>query len=207
METGTTELDRINITVDKKLGRIISSYSDRSDECILLTISAFYELVIELYKMFGDDYWLIMQKAGEGAGRISAKSFPTIEHEKIEPIRSAFNDVSRWGFGRYELKEIDIKNGIVIFELHDSVFEYGVNHKEYLKLANEQHFLIGFYKGLFSTLFGKKVNCTCSLHTDKEKRYYKFKVDIIESFGNYDVSPSSKNLSPTTSSQQKKDLC
>ena len=83
MEAGTTKSDGINITFDKKSGRIISSYSDRkSIECFLMPIEAYYGLAEELFRMFGDDYWFILQKAGEGTGRIAAKSFP-----KKDPVK------------------------------------------------------------------------------------------------------------------------
>ena len=175
IRAGTT--NRNNITVDKKSGRITSSYSDRkSIECFLMPIEAYYGLAEELFRIFGDDYWYIMQKAGEGVGSIAAKSFPKRTLELTKAIKIGFNGSSQWGFGRYELKEIDIQNGRVVFELHDSVFEYCVESNK--KFVEEQYFLIGFYKRFYSVIFDKEVYCKYSRFINNDRPYYRFEVMV-----------------------------
>lgn len=178
MEAETTKSYGVNITFDKKSGRIISSYSDRkSTECFLMPIESYYGLAEELYKMFGDDYWLILQKAGEGAGRTAAKSFPKKDPVKLtKAIKIGFNGSSQWGFGLYELKELDIQNGRVVFELHNSIFEYDAESNK--KFVEEQHFLIGFYKGFYSVIFDEEVYCKYSRLINNDRPYYRFEVVV-----------------------------
>jgi len=164
---------------DEESGRITTTYDNKVyDDCFLLPVEAYYGLMEELFQMFGADYWLILQKAGEGAGRVSARSFQNTDADKIaEAIKNGFNGKSRWGFGLYKLKELDIQKKHVMFELHDSALEYNGNNSRYKRFVEEQHFLVGFYIGLFSTLFNNRMRCTCSRVTDNTKIYYKFEVN------------------------------
>lgn len=164
---------------DEETGRIAVTYDNKTiDYCFLMSIEAFYGLTEERFQMFGNDYCLIQQKGGEGAGCVSARSFQGIDPEQLaEAIKIGFNGVSRWGFGRYELKELDIQNWHVIFNLHDSVFEYHGNNNQYTRFVEEPHYLIGFYKGFFSVLFGKKMRCTCSRVINSGKAHYKFELN------------------------------
>lgn len=164
------------ILLDEKSGRITATFDNNSVECFLMPIEAYYGLAEELFRMFGDDYWLILQKAGEGAGSTATKSFPKENPVKLtEAIKIGFNGTSQWGFGRYELKELDIQNKRVVFELHDSVFEYNAEstHK---KFVEDQHFLIGFYKGFYSVIFSKEVYCKYSRLINNDRPYYRFEV-------------------------------
>jgi hypothetical protein len=167
-----------HLMFDEEKGRFIITYGNKnSNDCFLMPIEAWYGLTEELFQMFGASYWLILQKAGEGAGRISARSFQDLDSEKIvEAIKIGFNGISRWGFGRYKLKELDIQNKHVVFELYDSIFDSTTNN-EYKRFVEEQHFLVGFYKGLFSALLGKMMRCTRSRITDNAKSYYRFELN------------------------------
>jgi len=168
------------LVFDEEKGRFTVTYDNKNcNDCFLMPIEAWCGLTEELFQMFGASYWLILQKAGEGAGRISARSFQNVDTGKIaEAIKIGFNGISRWGFGRYKLKELDIQNKHVVFELHDSIFECCANDNEYKRFVEEQHFLVGFYTGLFSALFEKKMRCTrARVGNNDAKPYYRFELN------------------------------
>jgi hypothetical protein len=182
MSTKVYQLHGKNYLVfDEESGRITAVYDNDNkigDDCFLMPIEAYYGLTDELFRIFGTDSWLILQKAGEGAGRVSAKSFQNTDLNEIATaIRIGFNGFSRWGFGMYKLKELDIKNKHMVFELHRPIFEYHGDNSQYKKFVEEQHFLLGFYTGFFSSLFGNKMRCLCSRINDDAKTYYKFEVN------------------------------
>jgi hypothetical protein len=188
------------LSFEEEKGRIAAVFGNTySDDCFLMSIEAFYGMEEELFRIFGMDYALIEQKAGEGAGRVSARSFPKETEQIAEAIKNGFNGISRWGFGRYQLKELDIKNMYVVFELHDSIFEYYGENDKYRRFAEEPHFLIGFYKGFFSAVFGRNVYCNFSLINDNGKPHYKFELNA--EFEEIDVpieisAKSNSNQSP-----------
>jgi len=187
------------LSFEEEKGRIAAVFSNTSsDDCFLMPMEAFYGTEEELFRIFGMDYALITQKAGEGAGRVSVRSFPKEPEQIAEAIKNGFNGISRWGFGRYQLKELEIKNMHVVFELHDSVFEYYGDNDRYRRFAEEPHFLIGFYKGFFSALFGRNVYCNFSRIDDNGKPYYKFELnaEVEETDISMEISTHNSNQLP-----------
>lgn len=130
--------------------------SDRSvyHNVMLIPITAWSCMVTELKNVFGSGSAVILQQAGETMGRESAKSILGDTDEE-ETIRRGFSSTSNWGFGRYEL--LSFVNGEHIrFRLFNNLAMAVDDAKDDVF---KHHFLIGFYRGYFSTVFRKEVCC------------------------------------------------
>lgn len=170
---------------DREIGRISVSYGMESkDDCLLIPVEAWLAMEESLFQMFGSDYHVIMRKAGEGAGNISARSFPIKDRTELTAaIEIGFNGTSRWGLGQYVLNELDRQEKCVVFELHHSALESHSDSDKYHRFIEEPYFLIGFYEGLFSSLFGEKMRCLISRITKDTRSYYKIKITPVGDSG------------------------
>ena len=95
-----------NLRFDRKLGNYILTNKRVFHDVIIISVPSFLKLESELFKMFGSSAPTILQIVGEAAGGESAKRITNVDDIK-EDIKTVFNGVSKWGFGRYEL--VDFK--------------------------------------------------------------------------------------------------
>lgn len=120
---------------------------------LLFDLVAWSHMVQEMERKFGTGSVVILQSAGEAAGSSSAKALAGVHNQEGE-IRTIFSSVSKWGFGRYELVRFEPMRSIR-FRLMNNIKMVAEGKNE----VNRHHFLIGFYRGYFTTLFKSKVRC------------------------------------------------
>lgn len=140
---------------DKESGRLFISDDDGEYDVFIVSVITFFGIVEEFVSIFGSGATAILQKAGEGAGRRSAKHL-LLSDDKVRTVKSLFNSISRWGFGRYELVELDEEKPYVLFKLHNCVFAKPTDapHNEH-----SMQYIQGFYYGYFSEFFKKDIRC------------------------------------------------
>ena len=150
------ELENERVLIfDRSIGRFILSDKRGDVNAFLMTAESFTTITDEINKLFGTATPIILQKAGYGAGRSAAKHL-VLSDDISTAVKTIFNSVSRWGFGSYELLEFDPENKFIRFRLHNCVFAVPRNSPNFL---NSMQYLIGFYKGYFSIMFGIEVDC------------------------------------------------
>lgn len=150
------------LTFDKELGHYVLTNKRIFHDAIIVSIPSFLRLERELFRLFGSVAASLLQITGEAAGGESGKRLTNVEHME-DDIRSVFNSVSKWGFGKYELTDLDMKLGYLKFKLHNNPFAVPMNKEssgstDQVKI-DSHHFLIGFYGGYFHTLFKAQVSC------------------------------------------------
>jgi len=150
------------MSFNKDLGHYVLTNKKVFHDAIILSVPSFLRLERELFRLFGSAAASILQITGEAAGGESGKRLAHVEHME-DDIRSVFNSVSKWGFGRYELIDLDLGTGYVKFKLHNNpltipVEKESLGSTDQVKIDNH-YFLIGFYKGYFGTLFKGLLSC------------------------------------------------
>ena len=166
LETGRT------LIFDRNAGRFVVSDKNGESSAFLIATESFTGLVEELNKIFGTAAPVILQKAGYGAGKRAAKHV-TLSKDIATAITTIFNSVSRWGFGRYELLKFDPENKYVRFKLYNCVFAMPSDVHNH---SDSMQYLIGFYSGYFSTLFGREVYCKQIKSLSLGDKYCEFEV-------------------------------
>ena len=166
LETGRT------LIFDRNAGRFVVSDKNGESSAFLIATESFTGLIEELRKIFGTAAPVILQKAGYGAGKMSAKH-TILSNDIPNAVKTIFNSVSRWGFGRYELVEFDPENKYVRFKLHDCVFSISRDVHGY---SDSMNYLTGFYSGYFSALFKREVYCKQIKSLSLSDKYYEFEV-------------------------------
>ena len=121
---------------------------------MVVPISAWLHMKMQLIKEFHTGSVLILQSIGKTIGSQSAKSLID-DPNADDTIRSIFSSVSKWGFGRYELLEFSPKRSIR-FRLLSNI---GRRVEQEESELYKDHFLIGFYGGYFSSFFRRDVTC------------------------------------------------
>lgn len=149
------------IRFDKDTGHYTLTNKSVFHDVIIISVPAFLKLENELNAIFGAAGENILQIIGEAAGGESAKRLAHVENTE-EDVRTVFNSVSKWGFGKYELVELD-PDGYVKFKLHNNPL-FISQDKPNLGLTaqtkiNNHNFLIGFYNGYFSMIFNGTTLC------------------------------------------------
>ena len=150
------------IRFDKDTGNYTLTNKSVFHDVIIISVPAFLKLENELTTIFGAAGENILQIIGEAAGGESAKRISYVGNTE-EDVRIIFNSVSKWGFGKYELVELD-PDGYVKFKLHNNPL-FVSQDKSNLGLTAQtktcnHYFLIGFYKGYFSMIFNGTTLCT-----------------------------------------------
>jgi predicted hydrocarbon binding protein len=150
------------LSFDNDLGHYVLVNEQDFHDVIILSVPSFLRLERELFRLFGAAAPSLLQIAGEAAGGQSAKRLSRVENME-DDIRSAFNSVSRWGFGRYELIDLNLARGYIKFKLHNNPLaipcDEGSSGLIDQAAISSHNFLIGFYKGYFHTLFKELVFC------------------------------------------------
>ena len=150
------------IRFDKDTGNYTLTNKSVFHDVIIMSVPAFLKLSDELFSIFGSAGENILQIIGEAAGGESAKRISHVENIERD-IRIIFNSISKWGFGKYELVELD-PDGYMKFKLHNNPL-FVSQDKSNLGLTaqtktSNHHFLIGFYKGYCSMIFNGATLCT-----------------------------------------------
>lgn len=150
------------MTFDEKTGNYTLTNKSVFHDVIIISIPSFLKLERELFNIFGSGAADILKLSGEAAGGESAKRITHVENLE-DDVRTIFNSVSKWGFGKYELVDLDLDAGHVKFKLHNNPL---VIHNEKSgsgsmdqAVTNNHHFLIGFYGGYFHMIFDGQVVC------------------------------------------------
>lgn len=149
------------IRFDKDTGHYTLTNKSVFHDVIIISVPSFLKLENELNTVFGAAGENLLQMIGEVAGGESAKRIAHVENLE-EDVRTVFNSVSKWGFGKYELVELD-PDGYVKFKLHDNPLyvhkdKPNIGSTAQTKISNH-YFLIGFYKGYFSMIFNGTALC------------------------------------------------
>ena len=167
------------MTFDEDLGHYVLTNEHVFHEVIMISVPAFVKLERALFRLFGSNAESLMQISGEAAGSDSARGLVRVGHVE-EDLRSVFNSVSKWGFGKYELMDLDVVTGYLKFKLHNNplaalVDTESVDSTDTVKI-DSHHFLIGFYKGYFGVLFNGRVICTETMCMNRGDPFCEFKV-------------------------------
>lgn len=170
------------LTFERDLGHYVLTNKQVFHDAIIISIPSFLRLERELFRLFGSAASSILQITGEAAGGESAKRLAHVERVE-DDIRSVFNSVSKWGFGKYELIDLDLRTGYVKFKLHNNPLTIPVD-KESLGSADQakidsHHFLIGFYTGYFHALFNGLVSCKEAKCMNRGDAFCEFEVRKI----------------------------
>lgn len=143
----------VELYFDEKSGTYSLVNHEVFHDSILMPISTLSHIQMELLKTFGTAGAVILQKIGEVAGAQSAKGLLNNPDKEAE-LQKIFSSTSKWGFGKYELLAFDPDKYIRIRlknNLKMAVDENSVLYKH--------HYLIGFYRAYFTTVFGKNFSC------------------------------------------------
>jgi len=163
-------------------GHYILTNKEVFHDAIIISVPSFLKLERELFRVFGTAAAQILQITGEAAGGESGKRLAHVEHLEND-VRFVFNTVSKWGFGKYQLIDLDIDVGYVKFELHNNPLAIPL-HEESLGSAGhakiESHyFLIGFYTGYFHVLFNGLTSCKETKCMNRGDAFCEFEVKKI----------------------------
>lgn len=164
------------VTFNKDLGNYIITNKRVFHEAIIFSTPSFLTLQKELYGMFGEAASKILELTGESAGSEAGKRIVHVTNLE-EDIKKIYNGVSKWGFGRYELVELDLSKIHLQFNLHNNPL--GIIEGEDLADRSKiigHHFLVGFYKGYFHRVLGKEVTCKETLCINKGDRFCQFEI-------------------------------
>jgi predicted hydrocarbon binding protein len=162
------------LTFDKDLGRYILTNKTVFHDAVIISIPSFLRLERELFKIFGSDAASLLQIAGEADGGESAKRLAHVEHAE-DDLREVLNSVSKWGFGKYELSDLDFDRGYVKFKLHNNPLAIPVADSANQKI-DSHYFLIGFYTGYFHNLFKELVFCSETKCMNRGEAFCEFEV-------------------------------
>jgi len=160
----------VELYFDEKSGSYSLVNHDVFHDVILMPCSALSHIQIEFLKTFGTSGAVMLQKIGEVAGAQSAKGVLNNADKEVE-LQKIFSSISKWGFGKYELLAFDPAKYIRIRlknNLKMAVDENSVLYKH--------HYLIGFYKAYFSTVFGKNFSCEERLCVNLNYKYCEFEL-------------------------------
>ena len=134
------------LVFDSQRGRLVASDGGGEHDVLAIPMEAFFGFVDNLFEMFQSGASVILEKAGEGAGRASAKHVLTQESAKM--VCDVFNRASRWGHGRYEMIKFDQAAHHVRLRLHECVFA-----RESDKEQMSMWYLRGYLRGYFTAFF------------------------------------------------------
>ncbi len=167
------------MTFDKDLGHYVLTNEQVFHEVIMISVPAFVKLERALFRLFGSNAESLMQISGEAAGSDSARGLIRLGHVE-EDLRTVFNSVSKWGFGKYELMDLDVVTGYLKFKLHNNplaarVDTESIDSTDTVKIDGH-YFLIGFYKGYFGVLFNSRVLCTETMCMNRGDPFCEFTV-------------------------------
>jgi len=93
-------------------------------------------------------------------------------------IKSVFNSVSKWGFGKYKLIDLNLAECCLKFNLYGNslVSHEEIKNSQGQKIIPNHHFLTGFYKGYFTTALNEQVICKETMCMNKEDEYCQFEI-------------------------------
>jgi len=160
----------VELYFDEKSGTYNLVDGNALHDAVLIPCSTMSHIQMELLKTFGTAGAVILQKIGETAGAQSAKGVLNNADKEAE-LRKIFSSTSKWGFGKYELLAFDPDKYIRIRlknNLKMAVDENSVLYKH--------HYLIGFYRGYFTTVFGKNFSCEERLCVNLNYKYCEFEL-------------------------------
>lgn len=146
-------------------------------DVIVISVPAFLKLESEMFRLFGSAAENILQITGEAAGAESGKRITHIK-DLEDDIKSNFNSVSKWGFGRYKLIDLNLAECYLKFNLYENSL---ASHEEIInseaqKIVPNHHFLIGFYKGYFAMVLNEQVICKETMCMNREEKYCQFEI-------------------------------
>jgi predicted hydrocarbon binding protein len=170
-----------SISFDKEQGHYVLTNKHVFHDAIIISVPSFLKLEAELFRVFGTAAASVLEIAGEAAGSESAKRLMNVEHTE-DDIKYVFNSVSKWGYGKYELVDLNLAMGHVKFKLHNNPLAVVTDKEssgEHVKIINH-HFLIGFYTGYFSALFNHRVFCTETSCMNRGDAFCEFSIQKIE---------------------------
>ena len=150
------------ISFDKNLGHYVLTNKRVFHDVILISVPSLLKLESELFNILGPVAKNILQIIGEGAGGESGKRMLHVENME-DDVKTVFNSVSKWGFGKYELVDLNLEGGNIKFKLLNNPLFIG-GKKDDLGLTDQaktrnHDFLIGFYTGYFHVLLNAIVSC------------------------------------------------
>lgn len=166
------------ISFDPNTGNYTITNKHVFHDIILISVPSFLKLESELFELFGTSTEKILQIVGESAGGESAKRITNTDNLEDE-IRYIFNTVSKWGFGKYELVNLDLLKGHIKFKLHNNPLatrEERNGSSLTNKAKTNHYFLIGFYRGYFASLFGKRTACNETDCINKGDAFCQFEI-------------------------------
>lgn len=166
------------IRFNKDTGHYILTNKSVFHDVIIISVPAFLKLENELTSIFGAAGENILQIIGEAAGGESAKRIAHVENIEAD-VRTIFNSVSKWGFGKYELVELE-PDGYMKFKLHNNPLfvsqdKSNLGLTAQTKISNH-YFLIGFYKGYFSMIFNGTTVCKETKCVNNGDKFCEFEI-------------------------------
>lgn len=169
-----------NLRFDRNLGNYTLTNKRVFHDAIIISVPSFLKLESELFKMFGSSAPTILQIVGEAAGGESAKRITNVDDIK-EDIKTVFNGVSKWGFGRYELVDFKFEDGYIKFKLYNNPLIFHgmkpISHEQ--PEIKNHHFLIGFYNGYFGMLFNKMIVCNETACMNRGETFCEFEIKTL----------------------------
>lgn len=158
------------LVFDSQRGRLVASDRVGEQDVLAMPMEAFFGFVDDLFAMFQSGASVILEKAGEGAGKASAKHVLTQESAKM--VCDVFNRASRWGHGRYEMIKFDQAAHHVRLRLHECVFA-----RKSDKEQRSMWYLRGYLAGYFAAFFrDDSIVCTELKCTSLGDKYCKFEI-------------------------------
>lgn len=165
------------ISFDEDNGHFVLTNKLIFHDVIVISVPSFLKLQSELFKLFGSAAENILQITGEAAGAESGKRITGVK-DLDNDIRSNFNSVSKWGFGRYKLIDLDLKESHVKFNLYGNSLasrEEIINSEGKTHIPNH-HFLVGFYKGYFGMVLDEQIICKETMCVNKGDKFCQFEI-------------------------------
>ncbi len=146
MSSLDVDLDR-KLAYDKEKGQLITTDGSGSRLVLAMPMEAFFGLVDHLFELFMSGASVILEGAGEGAGKAAVQNI--MSRKDIEyGLRKTLSRGSRWGHGRYELLELDFPRNYSRLRVYNCVFA-----RESDPECRSMWYLRGYLRGCFSTFF------------------------------------------------------
>lgn len=132
---------------DGRHGKLALKQDALEYPALIIPVDAYFAMVDEMFACFGSASSILLEKAGEAAGRIIAER--NLNTKGIEyAVKVILNRPSAWGHGRYELVKFDLKKKKATVRVHDCLFA-----RQSDKESRSMWYLRGLLKGYSSEIF------------------------------------------------------
>jgi predicted hydrocarbon binding protein len=122
---------------------------------LIIPLDAYFAMVDEMFACFGSASSILLEKAGEAAGRTIAERNLTAEGVDYS-VKVLMNKPSGLGHGRYELARFDPEKKNATVRVHNCLFA-----RQSDKESRSMWYLRGLLKGYFAEIFDDdEVKCT-----------------------------------------------